>query len=48
MDAPLPYRISTLAIVIWLALVLFGSALATDTAANRASQMTVREALAYL
>ena len=48
MDAPLPYRISTLAIVIWLALVVFGSALATDAAANRASHMTVREALAYL
>jgi putative ABC transport system permease protein len=48
MDAPLPYRISTLAIVIWLVLVVFGSALATDTAANRASHMTVREALAYL
>jgi putative ABC transport system permease protein len=48
MDAPLPYRISTLAIVIWLALVVFGSVLATDAAANRASHMTVREALAYL
>jgi putative ABC transport system permease protein len=48
MDAPLPYRVSTLAIVIWLVLVVFGSALATDTAANRASHMTVREALSYL
>jgi putative ABC transport system permease protein len=48
MDAPLPYRVSSLAIVIWLVLVVFGSALATDTAANRASHMTVREALAYL
>lgn len=48
MDAPLPYRVSTLAIVIWLVLVVFGSGLATDTAANRASHMTVREALAHL
>jgi putative ABC transport system permease protein len=48
MDAPLPYRVSTFAIVLWLVLVVFGSALATDSAANRASHMTVREALAYL
>lgn len=48
MDAPLPYRISSSAIAIWLVLVVLGGAIATDAAANRASQMTVREALAYL
>ena len=48
MDAPLPYRISTLAIGIWLALVVIGGVIATDTAANRASHLTVREALAYM
>jgi putative ABC transport system permease protein len=47
-EAALPYRISTLAIVIWLVLITFGAALATDTAANRASRLTVREALSYL
>ncbi len=47
-SAPLPYRISMLAIGIWLALVILGAALATDAAATRASRVTVREALAYL
>ncbi len=46
--APLPYRISALAVGIWLALVILGAALATDTAATRASRITVREALTYL
>lgn len=32
---------------IWFALVLLGAVLATDTAASRASRLTVREALAY-
>ncbi|MQA86669.1 MAG: FtsX-like permease family protein, partial [Streptosporangiales bacterium] len=47
-DAPLPYRISLLAVGIWLALVILGAALATDAAATRASRITVREALTYL
>lgn len=47
-SAPLPYRISMLAVGIWLALVILGGILATDTAATRASRITVREALAYL
>ncbi len=47
-SAPLPYRISLLPAGIWLAVVILGAALATDTAANRASRITVREALAYL
>ena len=48
MDAPLPYRVSVLAIAIWLLVVVLGGALATDAAATRASRITVREALAYL
>ena len=48
MYAPLPYRISGLAIALWIALVILGAALATDAAATRASRITVREALAYL
>jgi putative ABC transport system permease protein len=48
MYAPIPYRLSTLAIGIWLALVILGAALATDTAATHASRITVREALTYL
>jgi len=48
MDAPLPFRVSMLAVGIWLALAILGGALATDAAASRASRITVREALAYL
>jgi putative ABC transport system permease protein len=48
MDAPLPYRVSALAIVIWLVLISFGAALATDAAANQASHLSVREALSHL
>lgn len=47
-SAPLPYRVSTPAVGIWLALVVLGAALATDAAATRASRVTVREALAYI
>jgi putative ABC transport system permease protein len=48
MSAPLPFRISPLAIGIWTAIVILGAVLATDAAATRASRLTVREALAYL
>ncbi len=48
MYAPIPLRISTLAIGVWLALAVLGAALATDTAATRASRITIREALTYL
>jgi putative ABC transport system permease protein len=48
MDAPLPYRVSLLAVGIWLALTTLGATVATDAAATRASRITVREALAYL
>jgi putative ABC transport system permease protein len=46
--APLPFRISFVSAVIWVALVVLGAVLATDAAATRASRLTVREALAYL
>jgi putative ABC transport system permease protein len=48
MSAPLPFTISALGVGIWSVLVVLGAVLATDAAATRASQLTVREALAYL
>jgi putative ABC transport system permease protein len=48
MYAPLPFRISAPAAVIWIVLVTLGAVLATDSAATRASRLTVREALAYI
>ncbi len=48
MSAPLPFRLSILAAGIWIALVVLGAILATEAAANRASRLTVREALTYL
>jgi putative ABC transport system permease protein len=48
MDAPLPFRVSMLAVGIWTALVILAAVLATEAAATRASRITVREALAYL
>jgi putative ABC transport system permease protein len=48
MSAPLPFRVSILAVGIWLVLVVLGAVLATEAAATRASRLTVREALAYL
>ncbi|MDQ3691035.1 MAG: ABC transporter permease [Chloroflexota bacterium] len=47
-SAPLPFRISSLAVGIWVALVILGAVIATEAAATRASRITVREALAYL
>ncbi|MDQ4102760.1 MAG: ABC transporter permease, partial [Actinomycetota bacterium] len=47
-SAPLPFRVSMLAVGIWIALVILGAVLATEAAATRASRITVREALAYV
>jgi putative ABC transport system permease protein len=47
-NAALPFRISPLAVGIWLIVAILGAILATDAAATRASRITVREALAYL
>jgi putative ABC transport system permease protein len=47
-SAPLPFRISLPAIVIWTAIAILGAVLATEAAASRASRITVREALAYV
>jgi putative ABC transport system permease protein len=48
MYAPLPFRVSMLAVGIWIVLVVLGAILATEAAATRASRITVREALAYV
>ncbi|TDO48465.1 putative ABC transport system permease protein [Kribbella sp. VKM Ac-2527] len=48
MSAPLPFRVSGTAVVLWTALAVLGAVLATEAAATRASRITVREALAYL
>lgn len=48
MGAPVPFRISGSAILIWAVMVILGAMLATMAAAGRASWLTVREALAYL
>ena len=48
MAAPLPFRVSILAVGIWLVLVVLGAILSTEAAATRAARLTVREALAYL
>ena len=47
-SAPLPYRISLVAVIIWPVLVFLGAVLATEASATRASRITVREALTYL
>ncbi|REE96794.1 ABC transporter permease [Thermomonospora umbrina] len=46
--APLPFQVPLYSIALWVALVILGAALATDTAATRASRITVREALTHL
>lgn len=48
MGAPVPFRVSGSAALIWVMIVLLGAALATLAPAARASRLTVREALAYL
>ncbi len=47
-NAPLPYRISPLAVGLWTVLVVLGAVLATEAAATRASRITVRAALTHL
>jgi putative ABC transport system permease protein len=47
-NAPLPYRVSGIGAGIWIVFVILIAALATEAAANRASRITVREALNYL
>lgn len=44
-NQPLPFRVSPLAVNIWLVVVVLGAAIATDAAATRAARLTVREAL---
>jgi putative ABC transport system permease protein len=47
-NVPVPFGVSILGIIIWIVVVILGSALATLAPAFRASKLTVREALAYL
>jgi putative ABC transport system permease protein len=47
-NAALPFRVSALAVVLWIALAVLGAVLATDAAAVRASRITVREAISRL
>jgi putative ABC transport system permease protein len=44
---PLPLAISTLGVALWMVILVFGSSAATILPAQRAANMTVREALAY-
>lgn len=48
LSAPLPFRFSAIALLIWIVAILVGSVLSTLAPASRASRLTVREALAYL
>jgi len=48
MPVNLPFQISVLGVVIWVAVVILGAVLATLAPAYQASRLTVREALMYL
>jgi len=48
LSAPIPFRISALAFLVWAVAIVLGAVLATLTPAFRAARLTVREALAYL
>lgn len=47
-SAPQPYRVSLLAVGLWLTFAILGVVLVTEAAATRVSLLTVREALTYL
>ena len=48
LSTPIPFKMSTQGIVIWILVVILGAVVATLAPAYRASRLTVREALAYL
>jgi putative ABC transport system permease protein len=48
LSTPIPLEFSAQGIVIWIAVIVIGAALAVLPPAYRASRLTVREALAYL
>jgi putative ABC transport system permease protein len=48
LSTPLPFRVSTAAIAVWIVAIVIGAALASLAPALRASRLTVREALAYV
>ena len=47
-NVPLPLVSTPLTMLIWLAVVLIGSAVASAVPAWRASRLTIRETLAYV
>ncbi|MBE0447572.1 MAG: FtsX-like permease family protein [Actinobacteria bacterium] len=47
-SVPIPFKVSTRAIAIWIVVLTLGTTLATLAPASRASRLTVREALTYL
>jgi putative ABC transport system permease protein len=48
LSTPIPLKVSTPGILIWILVVIVGAALATLAPAAQAARLTVREALAYL
>jgi len=48
LSTPIPFEVSAQGIAIWILVVILGAVLATLAPASQASQLTVREALAYL
>jgi putative ABC transport system permease protein len=47
-NAPLPLILAPQTVLIWLAIVLGGSAIASAIPAWRAARLTIRETLAYI
>ena len=48
LNGTLPFQVSVVAVVVWIAAAMLGAVLATLAPASRASRLTVREALTYL
>jgi putative ABC transport system permease protein len=48
LSAPIPFRFSAIAFIIWVVAIVIGAVLATLAPALRAARLTVREALVYL
>lgn len=48
LNGTLPFRVSLVAVIVWIVGALLGAVLATLAPASRASRLTVREALSYL
>jgi hypothetical protein len=48
LSAPVPFRFSGIAVLVWVVVIVIGAALASLAPAFRASRLTVREALAHV